>query len=136
MSRVDGKMTRVENKMSRVQKYVWKHFSSWQKDPDVSASVSLFSAFRTFSFFTTCDSEFKNNTRSRRSFKGVLISECFFFFNLPFNVEKHLMRNQYIKEGGIMELQRHTTLTTTEVELIDIINSVWNRIQSMLHRSE
>ena len=74
-------------------------------------------AFRTFSFFTcACDGEL--DTRGRRSFKNVLISECF-FFNLPFNMEKHLVPNQYIEERGFMEAQRHTTLTTTEVELIN-----------------
>ena len=31
-----------------------------------------------------------------------------------------MVPNQYIKQGGIIELQRHTTLTSTEVELVDI----------------
>ena len=30
-----------------------------------------------------------------------------------------MVPNQYIKQGEIIELQRHTTLTSTEVELID-----------------
>ena len=37
------------------------------------------------------------------------LSKCF-FFNLPFNMEKHLVPNQYIKEGGIIELQHATIL--------------------------
>ena len=72
----------------------------------------LFSAFRTFSFSLARVIVSVNNTRGRRSFKSVLISEwSVLFFNLLFNMEKHLVPNQYIelRTGGIMDLQRHTT---------------------------
>ena len=52
----------------------------------------LFSAFRTFSFSLARVIVSVNNTRGRRSFKSVLISEwSVLFFNLLFNIEKHLV---------------------------------------------
>ena len=59
----------------------------------------VFSFFRTFTFFTcACDSELLVVEGLLRAFS--ILSKCFLFFNLPYNIEKHLVPKQYIKGEG------------------------------------